>query len=56
MALGVVIFNVQEIGGFFEACDVPVEVSQPFVNVRVAGADVSNVALEVLDIYGLRNC
>lgn len=56
MALGVVVFNVQEAGGFFEACNVPVEVSQPFVNVWIAGADVSNVALEVLDIYGLHNC
>lgn len=56
MALGVVVFNVQEVGGFFEARDVPIEISQPFVNVRVAGADVPNVALEVLDIYGLHNC
>lgn len=53
MALGVVPLDVVELGGILEGGVVPVKVPQPLVDVGVAGADVADVALEVLDVDGL---
>lgn len=53
MALCVVVLDVQEVGRVLEGGHVPVQVPYVLVQVRVAGADVADVALEVLDIYGL---
>lgn len=53
MALGVVPLDVVELGGILEGRVVPVEVTQPPVDVRVSRADVADVAFEVLDVNGL---
>lgn len=36
VAFGIVVLDVEEVCGFFECRHVPVEVSEPLVNVRVA--------------------
>lgn len=51
--LGVVVLDVEEVGGVAERRQVPVQVAHPVVDGRVARADVADVALEVLDIDGL---
>lgn len=56
MRLGVVVLDVQKVGGVAEGRDRPVQVAHPVVNGRVAGADVAQVALEVLDVDGLFEC
>lgn len=35
MTLRIMVFDVEEVGGFFKRWDVPVEVSEPFMNMRV---------------------
>lgn len=45
--------DVQEVGRVLEGRDVPVQVAHPAVQQRVARADVTEVALEVLDVDGL---
>lgn len=52
--LGVVVLDVQEVVGLAEGRDGPVQMPQPVVDGWVAGADVADVALEVLDVDGLR--
>lgn len=54
MALGIVVLDVSEFRGVLESWDIPVEVAKPLVDVRVARSDISNIALEVLDIDDLR--
>lgn len=53
MALGVVVLDVQEVGGVGEGRGAPVQVAQPGVDGRVAAADVADVALEVLHVDGV---
>lgn len=53
MALGVVILDVQKVGRVLEGRVVPVKVAHPFMGGRVPGADVPDVALEVLDVDGV---
>lgn len=53
MALGVVPLDVVEVRRIGEGRVVPVEVAHPSVDGGVAGADIADVALEVLDIDGL---
>lgn len=50
MALGVVFLDVLKLGGFAERGDIPVQIPQPPVQVGVAGPDVLDVTLEVLDV------
>ena len=50
MAFGVVLFDMFEFRAFLESRDVPVQVPYPFMQRRVSGADVSDVAFEVLHI------
>lgn len=47
------LLDVRKLGRVLERRVVPVEVPQPLVDVRVAGADVANVALEVLHVDGV---
>jgi hypothetical protein len=54
VALGVVVLDVKEVGRVLERRVVPVQVAHPVVHVRVSRTDVSNVALEMLHIDGLR--
>lgn len=54
MRLGVVVLDVQEVGGVVEGRLVPVQVAHPLVDRGIAGADVADVALEVLDVDRLR--
>lgn len=56
MALGVVPLDVLELRRVIKGGVVPVEVAHPAVDVGVAGADVADVALEVLDVDGLGLC
>lgn len=53
VALGVMILDVQEVGRVLEGRVVPVQVAHPLVGGRVPGADVPDVALEVLDVDGV---
>jgi hypothetical protein len=53
MRLRVVLLNVLKFSRLTERRDVPVQVPQPFVKVRVTTPDVTNVALEVLHIDGV---
>lgn len=50
---GVVVLDVQEVGRVLEGRVVPVQVPHPRVQVWVAGPNVFDVALEVLDVDGL---
>lgn len=45
--------DVVEVCRVLERRDVPVQIPHPLVNSRVAGPDVADVALEVLDIHRL---
>lgn len=51
--LGVVVLDVQKVARVLEGRHVPVEVAHPLVQVRVAGANVADVALEVLHVDGV---
>ena len=53
VAPGVVPLDVLELGRVFEGGHGPVEGAHPLVQVRVAGANVADVALEVLHVDGL---
>ena len=53
MALGIMILNMLELGRFAKRRHIPVQVAQPVVDGRVAGADVADVAFEVLDVDGV---
>lgn len=50
MALGVVLLDVLKLCRLFECRMVPVEVSQPLVQVRIPASNITNVALEVLHV------
>lgn len=47
------VLDVQKVGRVAEGRQRPVQVTHPLVQGRVAGADVFEVALEVLDVDGL---
>jgi hypothetical protein len=51
--LGVVVPDVQEVCRLAKGRHGPVQVAHPVVDGRVAGADVADVALKVLDVDGL---
>src|SRR2546423_2326331 len=51
MARHIVLLNMLELGGLFECRHIPVEIPEPAMDGRVAASNVSNVALEVLDVY-----
>jgi hypothetical protein len=46
MALGVVILDVREVRRVLESGNVPVQMSQPAVDVRVTAADISDIGLD----------
>ena len=50
VAAGVVPLDVLELGGVLEGGMLPVQVTHPQVQTRVARTDIPNVALEVLDV------
>lgn len=50
MTFGVVLFDMFELGAILERRDVPIQVPEPFVQRWVSGADVSDVAFEVLHV------
>jgi len=54
VALGVVTLDVEEVGRVSEGGHVPVEVSHPSMEMRIPRSDVSEVALEVLDVNGIK--
>lgn len=53
MAAGVVPLDMEEVCRRPEGGDLPVEVAHPLVQGWVAGADVADVAFEMLDVDGL---
>lgn len=53
VAAGVMVLDVREVGGLAKGLVVPVQIAQPGVQTRVARADVSDVALEMLVVDGL---
>jgi hypothetical protein len=53
MALCVVPLDVLELGAVVEGRHVPVEIAHPGMQVRITGADIADVALEVLYVDGL---
>jgi hypothetical protein len=53
VALGVMPLDVLKLRRFPKSLLVPVEVTHPLVEEGVAGSDIADVALEVLDIDGL---
>lgn len=54
MTLCVVEFHVIKITGVLESRMIPVEIPQPFVDGRISTSDISNVALEVLNVNGVK--
>ena len=54
MAPRIVPLDVLKLRRVSKRWDVPVEVPQPSVNVRVARADVTNVALEMLNVHRIK--
>ena len=50
MTLGIMILNMHKIRRILKRRYIPIQMPQPFMEVRVAGADVADVALEVLDV------
>lgn len=50
MTLRIVFPDMFEIRGLLKPRNVPVQMSQPAVNGRVSGPDVSNISLEVLHV------
>ena len=53
VALGVVFLDMLEHGRLPESGHVPVELPDPAVQIRISGADVADVALEVLHVDGI---
>ena len=44
------LLDVFEISGVLESWVVPIQMSEPFVEMRIAGANISNVTFEVLHV------
>lgn len=53
MALRVVFLDMLELRRVVERRDVPVQVTQPPMDRGISGADVADVGLEVLHVYGV---
>jgi hypothetical protein len=53
MALRIMVLDVFKLGRVLEGWVVPVQMSEPLVEMRVAGANVAYVAFEVLDVDGV---
>ena len=53
MTLCVVLLDVLKLGRILEGRIVPVQMPHPFVKMWVSRPNVTNVALEVLDVYGV---
>lgn len=53
MTPGIMFLDMLELGRLAKGRLVPVQVAEPFVQGRVAGADVAHVAFEVLDVDGV---
>jgi hypothetical protein len=53
MTLRVMVLDVLKLGRVFEGWVIPVQMSEPLVEMRVAGANVAYVAFEVLDVDGV---
>jgi len=55
MALGVMVLDVQEIRRIFKRRDSPVQIPHPLVNRGISRADILDIALEMLDVYGVKS-
>jgi len=55
MARHVVLLDMFELRRVLESGNVPVQVSEPAMNSRIAAADVADVAFEVLHIDGVES-
>lgn len=53
MTLRVVFLDMLELGRLPEGRNIPVQMPQPFVQRRVARADIADVALEMLHVDGV---
>lgn len=53
MTAGVMVLDMLELRRVLERGYFPIQLSQPGVQVGVAGADIADIALEVLDIDGV---
>lgn len=53
MAFRIMLFDVLKLCCLAKGRDVPVEMPHPLVERRIAGADISNIAFEMLDIHGV---
>ena len=53
MTLRIMLLDMREVGGIAERGYIPIEVSKPRVELRIPAANVTDVALEVLDVYNV---
>jgi hypothetical protein len=53
MTLGIMLLDMLKLRRILERRPVPVQVTQPLVQVWVSGANIADVALEVLDVDGI---
>ena len=53
MALRVVFLDMFELCCLSKSRDVPIQMPQPFVQSGIAGADVADVAFEMLHVHGV---
>lgn len=53
VAFCIVLLNVLKLGSLLEGSYLPVEISQPFMYVRIPRANITDVALEMLNVDGI---
>ena len=51
MALSVMVLDVREFRSILKSRDIPVQMSEPLMNVRVSRANIPDIRLEVLYIH-----
>lgn len=54
MALGIVVLDVHKLRRVLEGRVVPIQISQPLVQVRISATDISYVTFEVLHIHRIK--
>ncbi len=50
MALGIMPLNMRKLGRLTKRWDVPIQIPQPLMKIRVIGSNCAEVCLEVLDV------
>lgn len=53
MTLGVMLLDVFKLGRVLESREIPIQMPKPFVQRRIAGSDVADVAFEMLHVDGV---